>query len=190
MQKKVLCLFITTPSRNRKYILAAYFINLLKFLNLLKPLKNLNINPNMNPQNFHPQNPPLRQKKLQIPQKGTTFAAFFNLNLYSKMKTAEQESTVVADALAPRSIEDIKKSYPDEWILLGNPEEYDQDIISGVLLYHSPDKREVCYLGRPLVKEYDKVALFFNRVTPRRHNRPVIASIFSSYKSVNNEIQV
>jgi len=83
----------------------------------------------------------------------------------------------------PRSIDDIKKSYPDEWILLGNPEEdkYEQTI-SGVVLYHSPDKREVCYLGKPLLKNYDKVELFFNRITPYRERRQVLASIFSTWK--------
>ena len=98
------------------------------------------------------------------------------------METLEHTNTV-ADALAPRSIEDIKGSYPDEWILLGNPEkdEYHQTI-SGVVLYHSPDKREVCYLGRPRIKGYNKTSLFFNRVTPRRENRQVIASIFSTWK--------
>ncbi|MCL2073906.1 MAG: hypothetical protein FWH18_08300 [Marinilabiliaceae bacterium] len=82
-----------------------------------------------------------------------------------------------------RSIEDINASYPDEWILLGSPvsDEYDRTI-SGVVLYHSRDKREVCYLGKPFVKNYDKVALFFNRVTPRREKRQIIASIFSTWK--------
>ena len=108
------------------------------------------------------------------------------------METLEHKDTVVADALAPRSMEDIRASYPDEWILLGNPvrSEYEQDLISGIVLYHSPDKREVCYLGRPLTKNYNRVALFFNRVTPRRHNRPVIASIFSTYKQINNDLEV
>jgi hypothetical protein len=81
------------------------------------------------------------------------------------------------------TIEEIKKSYPDEWILLGNPaiNEQKQAILSGVLLYHSPDKREVCYLGKPLTKDYKKVAMFFNRVTPREV-RNVISSIFSPVK--------
>ena len=79
------------------------------------------------------------------------------------------------------TIDEIKKSYPDEWILLGNPKinEQKQAIYSGILLYHSPDKREVCYLGKPLTKDYEKVALFFNRVTPRAV-KSVIASIFST----------
>ena len=74
---------------------------------------------------------------------------------------------------------DIKQSYPDEWILFGNPgiDEKNQTILSGVVLYHSPDKKEVSYLGKPMTSEYDKTALFFNRVTPR-HKRNVIASLF------------
>ena len=81
-----------------------------------------------------------------------------------------------------RCIEDIKSSYPDEWILIGNPireEGQKQSITAGVVLYHSRDKREVCYLGRPLTKNYKRVALIFNRVTPREA-RPVIASFYST----------
>jgi len=96
------------------------------------------------------------------------------------MEPLENKTTEVADALAPRSIEDIKGSYPDEWILLGNPEinEYEQEILSGVVLYHSPDKRELAYRDKPLLKKYKKTAQFFNRVTPRREKRHVIASLF------------
>ena len=78
-------------------------------------------------------------------------------------------------------IDEIKKCYPDEWILLGNPEidEFEQEILSGVLVYHSHDKREVCYLGRPLIKDYETTALFFNRVTPHKR-KSVIASIYGT----------
>jgi hypothetical protein len=70
------------------------------------------------------------------------------------------------------SITDIQKLYPDEWILLGNPtiDEMNQRILSGVLLYHSPDKKEVCYLGKPLMNDYKKTALLFTKTfkRPRR----------------------
>jgi len=77
------------------------------------------------------------------------------------------------------TIDEVKKSYPDEWILLGNPviDEQEQAILSGVLVYHSADKREVCYLGRPLIKDYETTAMFFNRVTPRKTKR-VLANVF------------
>jgi len=76
-------------------------------------------------------------------------------------------------------INDIKQSYPDEWILFGNPEidEKNQTILSGVVLYHSSDKKEVSYLGKPMTSGYNKTTLFFNRVTSR-HKRNVIASLF------------
>ena len=79
-----------------------------------------------------------------------------------------------------RSIEDIKKSYPDEWIILGEPEmdEFRQNFISGVVLYHSPDKRELAYRDKPLLKEFKKTGHFFNRVTPRP-KRAVLGSIYS-----------
>ena len=81
-----------------------------------------------------------------------------------------------------RNIEDIKASYPDEWIVLGDPEtdEYDRTI-SGVVLYHSPDKRELAYRDKPLLKNYTVKELFYNRVTPCK-KRPVIASIFSTLR--------
>jgi hypothetical protein len=80
-----------------------------------------------------------------------------------------------------QSIDDIKKKYPDEWILLGDPEKNEREmaIHSGVVLYHSPDKREVAYLGRPLIAGYKKTTLFFNRVTPRP-KRAAIVSIYST----------
>ena len=97
------------------------------------------------------------------------------------MKTDAIENEVVEFSDELRSIDDIKKSYPDEWILLGNPvmDEYRQDILSGVVLYHSPDKRELAYRDKPLLKEYKKTAHFFNRVTPRL-KRAVIGSIYST----------
>jgi hypothetical protein len=81
--------------------------------------------------------------------------------------------------MATISISDIKRNYPDEWILLGNPEidETNQAILSGTVLYHSPDKRETVYLGKPMASEYERTALFFNRITPRR-KRNIIASLF------------
>jgi hypothetical protein len=73
------------------------------------------------------------------------------------------------------NINDIKKNYPDEWILLGNPvrDETGLEILSGILLYHCPDKREVCYLSKPLIVDYEKTALFFNRATFRKKGRIV-----------------
>ncbi|GHT51450.1 hypothetical protein AGMMS49982_08940 [Bacteroidia bacterium] len=77
------------------------------------------------------------------------------------------------------NINEIERLYPDEWILLGNPkiDKINQKFLAGEVVYHSRDKKEVCYLGKPLIGKYDKTALFFNRVTPLS-NRSLIASLF------------
>ena len=61
------------------------------------------------------------------------------------------------------NITDIKKLYPDEWVLVGNPimDESRIDVISGIPIYHSKDKKEVCYLGRDKTAAYDKITLIF-----------------------------
>jgi hypothetical protein len=81
-----------------------------------------------------------------------------------------------------RSIDDIKKRYPDEWILIGDPEEDENGSdVSGIVLYHSPDKRELAYRDKPLLKQYNRKSLFFNRVTPR----PKRSAIVSFYSTLN-----
>ena len=61
------------------------------------------------------------------------------------------------------SIDDIKKRCPDEWVLVGNPIMDDSkiDVLSGIPIYHSKDKKEVCYIGRDKTSAFDKVTLVF-----------------------------
>lgn len=61
------------------------------------------------------------------------------------------------------NIMEIKNLYPNEWVLIGNPVMDDTkiDVISGVPIYHSKDKKEVCYIGREKTSSYDKIALIF-----------------------------
>ncbi len=40
--------------------------------------------------------------------------------------------------------EKIQKDFPNEWILLGNPEWAGPRVVSGVVLFHGIDKRIVC----------------------------------------------
>jgi hypothetical protein len=81
-----------------------------------------------------------------------------------------------------RTIDDIKKSYPDEWILVGDAEkdELDFEFRTGIVLYHSPDKRELAYRPKPLLKLVKTKTVFFNRVTPRTGSGHAIVSIYST----------
>lgn len=61
------------------------------------------------------------------------------------------------------TIEAIKKLYPDEWVLIGNPimDNSKIDVLSGVPLFHSKDKKEVCYIGRDKTSNFDKITLIY-----------------------------
>ncbi len=37
--------------------------------------------------------------------------------------------------------EKIKQMYPEEWVLLGNPEMKNTTVLGGIVLYHSKDKK-------------------------------------------------
>ena len=93
------------------------------------------------------------------------------------MKSIEDSVT------ARRSIDDIKKSYPDEWIILGEPEmdEY-RNFISGIVLYHSSNKKELICHDKPLLKKYRYNKAFYNQVNKPAEKVSVIASVFSTLK--------
>ena len=60
-------------------------------------------------------------------------------------------------------IDEIKALYPDEWVLLGNPimDDSKLDVLSGIPLFHSKDKKEVCYLGRDKTSNFEKITLIY-----------------------------
>ncbi|MCX6278179.1 MAG: hypothetical protein NT004_08785 [Bacteroidetes bacterium] len=61
------------------------------------------------------------------------------------------------------NINDIKILYPDEWVLLGNPvmDDSNLDVTAGIPLFHSKDKKEVCYIGRDKTPAFDKITLIY-----------------------------
>jgi hypothetical protein len=51
--------------------------------------------------------------------------------------------------------------YPEQWVLLGNPTFEKTKVTGGIVLYHSKDKKEVCYLGKAQTKGYDKITVTY-----------------------------
>lgn len=72
-------------------------------------------------------------------------------------------------------IEQIKKQYPDQWILIGNPELSEPEVngsilsklISGIVLFASKDKREIAYKAADLKKGVDKTACIYTGEIPK-----------------------
>ena len=69
----------------------------------------------------------------------------------------------------------IKKLYPNEWVLLGNPDMKDPElneaivhkVVSGVVLYHSKDKREIGYRAQEVKQGFEHFVCVFTGEIPR-----------------------
>ncbi len=59
------------------------------------------------------------------------------------------------------NFDELKKIYPNEWVLLGNPEMKNTSVLGGVVLYHSKDKKEVSYMGRDKTADFSTVTIAF-----------------------------
>ena len=67
------------------------------------------------------------------------------------------------------SIEDIKKMYPDQWVLLGNPVLRNPQsngailnrLITGIVLSASKNKRELAEKAKYVVGDYDETACVY-----------------------------
>jgi hypothetical protein len=80
--------------------------------------------------------------------------------------------------LEPLDIAEIKRLYPDEWVLIGNPvmNETESDVLSGIPVLHSKDKKEIAYFGRTKSLDYQTVIVIYTG-----QFKPVkrIATVFS-----------
>ena len=74
------------------------------------------------------------------------------------------------------SIQDIKTQYPNQWVLVGNPDLGNgqivgtiiKKIVSGIVLFHSQDKHEVAYKGKDARKGFKSVTLIFTGEIPKK----------------------
>ena len=65
------------------------------------------------------------------------------------------------------SIEQIKEQFPDEWVLLGNPETFGAKVLSGIVVFHSKDKREIAYSHINWREEFQSAITIFTGQKPK-----------------------
>jgi hypothetical protein len=73
------------------------------------------------------------------------------------------------------NFEVIKKLYPNEWVLIGNPELREPEVemaivsqlIAGVLIFHSKDKREIAYKARELKRAFETTTCAYTGEIPK-----------------------
>ena len=69
----------------------------------------------------------------------------------------------------------IKSLYPNEWVLIGNPELGNEQIIDsiirkfvrGVVLFHTSNRKELAEKGRPFRQGYDTYTVIFTGEIPK-----------------------
>ena len=72
------------------------------------------------------------------------------------------------------TIAEIRQLYPNQWVLVGNPE-LNEDfvgsviskLLSGVVLFGSRDRREIAYKAKDLRKGFDSVTCVYTGEVPR-----------------------
>ena len=77
--------------------------------------------------------------------------------------------------LETMSFDTIKSLYPDEWILIGNPEMHTpllqtsirNKLKSGIVLFHSKDRREIGYKAKEVREGYKIVTLVYSGEIPK-----------------------
>jgi hypothetical protein len=60
-----------------------------------------------------------------------------------------------------KEIDSIKAKYPDQWILLGNPDFYHDTIMGGTLLFNDFDKKKVLEFAKKEIGNYDMIKIIF-----------------------------
>jgi hypothetical protein len=61
------------------------------------------------------------------------------------------------------TINEINKLFPNEWVLIGDPvmDQSSLQVLAGVPVYHSQDKKEVCYIGRDKAESFSHITLIY-----------------------------
>jgi hypothetical protein len=73
------------------------------------------------------------------------------------------------------TIDEIKTEYPNQWVLIGNPQMREgnfvgsilQKIKAGLVLYNSSDKREIAYKTQDLVKNVERFTCIYTGEIPK-----------------------
>ncbi len=59
------------------------------------------------------------------------------------------------------TLHEIYALHPNEWVLLGDPDIQDAEVLSGAVLFHSPDKRAVLDFAQRVIGQYGMVKIVF-----------------------------
>ena len=96
------------------------------------------------------------------------------------------------------TIDEIKSQFPEQWVLIGNPELNDRTtlgsivskLVSGVVLLASKDKREIAYKAKELKEGYSTTACIFTGEIPQNRIMILLKRAQDLAKEVKNGLEV
>lgn len=65
------------------------------------------------------------------------------------------------------TIEQIKEQFPNEWVLIGNPNRKGIRVLSGAPIFHSKDKREIAYTQINWREHFETAITIFTGKRPK-----------------------
>ena len=97
------------------------------------------------------------------------FFLYFCTLLYMTINEQNLDKYILI-TIMQQSIEKIKETYPDEWLVLGNPVMSDdgQQILAATVLYHNSDKRKLARMDKPMLNQYKHIALRYNKISIKK----------------------
>lgn len=98
-----------------------------------------------------------------------------SLDFVSSVEIASEEPAPNEEAPTPAPlngqflpIEEIRRLYPNEWVLLAEPRKKGIEILGGTVLLHESDKRSMALRAKDLIRKYSHVTHFFTGDIPKR----------------------
>jgi hypothetical protein len=79
------------------------------------------------------------------------------------------------------SISEIQQAFPDEWVLIGNPEFENANLTNGICIAHGKDYLELCYQSQELTRLYNQSTIIFTGEN-KKNNRKWLKAIRLSEK--------
>lgn len=106
-----------------------------------------------------------------------------SLDFVSSVEEADEEPAPDEETSIPAadgqflSTEQIRKLYPNEWVLLGDPIVKGIEILGGKVLVHDPDKRNMALRGKEFIPQYARATHFYTGTFPKRATIGLIRKI-------------
>ncbi len=91
-----------------------------------------------------------------------------SVEAFAKTAPSKKNTGKTANTDGYLSVDEIRRQFPNEWVLLANPVAENVEILGGTVILHDPEKRNMALRGRDLIKKYARVTHFFTGEMPKR----------------------